>query len=76
MLVLSMASAILSDDQSDTGERPVVRVMVQFDQTELDGLLAAYEPESGTSPSCGDCRPILRAILNAALEAAPPSPPE
>lgn len=40
---------------------------------ELERLIAAYDPNSATSPSVADARPILRAILDAVLEA--PSPP-
>jgi hypothetical protein len=35
---------------------------------ELLRILASYDPESGTSPGVADCRPIVRAILNAAKE--------
>jgi hypothetical protein len=37
--------------------------------SELDRLLAAYDPSSGTSPSVSDARPVLRAILDAVLAA-------
>lgn len=40
-----------------------------IDRTELDRLLAAYDPSSGTSPSVSDARPVLRAILDAVLAA-------
>lgn len=44
-------------------------VVVRIDQTELDRLLAAYDPGSGTSPSVADARPVLRAILDAIIAA-------
>jgi hypothetical protein len=42
--------------------------VVRMDAVELERLLAAYDPASGTSPTVGDARPVLRALLNAALE--------
>jgi len=36
-----------------------------LEKVELDRLLAAYDPNSGTSPSVSEARPVLRAILNA-----------
>lgn len=51
---------------SETGA-PIVSFNVRFEQAELDRLLAAYDPNSGTSPGVSDARPVVRAILNAAL---------
>lgn len=47
----------------------ITSVCVRVDQAELDRLLAAYDPGSGTSPSVADARPVLRAILDAVLAA-------
>jgi hypothetical protein len=46
--------------------------IVWIEQAELQRLLAAYDPSSGTSPGVADARPVLRAILNAAI-AGPPT---
>lgn len=43
-------------------------VTVVFTNEEMTALLSAYNPNVGTSPSITDARPVLRAILNAALE--------
>lgn len=42
-------------------------VSLWFDEAELQRLLAAYDPNSGTSPSVSDARPVLRGILDAVL---------
>jgi hypothetical protein len=47
----------------------VTSVCIRFDQAELDALLAAYNPASGTSPSATECRPVVRAILDAIIAA-------
>jgi hypothetical protein len=44
---------------------------VWIEDAELQRLLAAYDPSVGTSPGVADSRPVLRAILNAALAVAP-----
>jgi hypothetical protein len=44
---------------------------VWIEEAELQRLLAAYDPSSGTSPGVADARPVLRAILNAAIAGAP-----
>jgi hypothetical protein len=41
---------------------------VFIDDDELLRLLANYDPESGTSPSVADSRPVLRAILDKVSE--------
>jgi len=46
----------------------VISVCVRFSRAELDRQLAAYDPNSGTSPTVGDARLVLRGILNATLE--------
>ena len=47
----------------------VTSVCVRIEKAELDRLLAAYDPNSGTSPSVSDARPVLRAILDAVTAA-------
>lgn len=42
---------------------------IWFSDEELTELLSRYEPSSGTSPSVSDARPVLRALLDALLEA-------
>lgn len=49
---------------AETGT-PIVSFNVRFEKVELERLLAAYDPNSGTSPGVADARPVLRAILNA-----------
>ena len=44
---------------------------VWIEQSELERMLAAYDPNSGTSPGVTDARTVVRPIFNAAL-AAPP----
>ena len=40
-----------------------------IEKAELDRLLAAYDPNSGTSPGVADARPVLRALLAAVIAA-------
>jgi hypothetical protein len=63
-------SSVLSGDLplGNDSYGPGTAVTICFSQEELERLLAAYEPNSGTSPTIGDARPVLRAILNAVLE--------
>jgi hypothetical protein len=42
-------------------------VVVWLESAELTRLLAAYDPNSGTSPSVADARPVLREILDAVI---------
>lgn len=42
-------------------------VFMWFENTELERLLNAYDPKSGTSPGVADARPVLREILDAVL---------
>jgi len=44
---------------------------VWIEKAELDRLLAAYDPNSSTSPSVADARPIVRAILDAVTASRP-----
>lgn len=43
-------------------------ISMWIDKVEIDRLLAEYNPASSTSPLAGDCRPIVRAILDAIIE--------
>jgi len=43
---------------------------IWIEKAEIDRLLAEYNPASSTSPLAGDCRPIVRAILDAIMEVA------
>lgn len=45
----------------------VVYTAVWIPLSEIQVLLSHYDPQSGTSPSVGDCRPIVRAILDKAI---------
>jgi hypothetical protein len=67
MLVTNVNSAEVS--VSDGSYTSGVQVTLCITDAELATLLAAYDPASGTSPSAALCRPIVRAILDAALEA-------
>jgi len=42
-------------------------VSVSLLLSDVDTLLAAYNPASSTSPPVADCRPVLRAILDAII---------
>jgi hypothetical protein len=55
-----------NDDQWCEG----YEIFLSFTKEEMDSLLAAYDPLSGTSPSVADARPVLRAILDKILEEA------
>jgi hypothetical protein len=59
------------DAEGFNGIEPGWVVGLTFTEPELAGLLASYDPTSGTSPGVADARPVLRAILNAALAVAP-----
>ena len=54
-------------DRPDEPGGKLTSVVVRIDKVELDRLLAAYDPASGTSPSVADARPVLRAILDAVI---------
>ena len=47
----------------------VTSINVRIDAVEAQRLLAAYSPQSGTSPGVSDCRPLVRAVLDAILAA-------
>ena len=53
-----------NDDQWCEG----YEIFLSFTKEEMDDLLAAYDPTSGTSPSVSYCRPIVKAILDKILE--------
>ena len=59
------------DDVGTSGWGTLFNVWIE--EAELQRLLAAYDPSSGTSPGVADARPVLRAILNAAIAGAPTS---
>lgn len=56
------------DDAGDAYSEVTLRI----DAAELDRLLAAYDPNSGTSPAVADCRPLVRAILDAIVASRNP----
>ena len=68
---VNRATVIVDSD----GPEPGVRFILEMDDAELAGLLAAYDPTSGTSPSTATARPVLRALLDAALAAGVALPP-
>ena len=45
----------------------VVYTAIWIPLSEIKVLLSHYDPQSGTSPSVSDCRPIVRAVLDKAL---------
>lgn len=55
--------SILLDDE----DQQVVYVGVWLNLAEIKDLLSRFDPNSNTSPSTADARPIVRAILNKAL---------
>ena len=61
-------SEILPDDNDREVSISGQTFSLFISDAELVSLLDAYEPSSGTSPPVGDCRPIVRTILNALLE--------
>ena len=59
-------------DVNEVGDtRPGTLFTLWIEEVELQRLLAAYDPSSGTSPGVADARPVLRAILNSAIAGAP-----
>ena len=42
-----------------------VAVAIIFSEDEVETLLGLYDPTYVSSPSAGDCRPIVRLILDA-----------
>lgn len=56
-------------DPEDSNGLGVEVVVVSFaiEKSELARLQAAYDPNSSTSPSVSDARPVLRALLDALL---------
>lgn len=59
------------DAEGSDGIEPGWVVGLTLTVPEMEALIANYDPTSGTSPSIGDCRPVLRSILNAYLEVQP-----
>ena len=68
---VNRATVIVDED----GPEPGVRFIIEMDDAEMATLLAAYDPTSGTSPSTATARPVLRALLDAALAAGLALPP-
>jgi len=68
---VSRATVIVDGD----GAEPGVRFILEMDDAELATLLAVYDPSSGTSPTTAVCRPVVRALLDAALAAGLALPP-
>lgn len=56
------------DDEGDAFSEVTLRISAG----ELDRLLAAYDPNSATSPVVADCRPLVRAILDAIVASRNP----
>jgi hypothetical protein len=60
----------IPDPENPYGVGVSVQVFrVSVEEGELTRLLANYDPNSGTSPGVADARPVLRAILDAAIAA-------
>lgn len=59
---VSHMSPLLDDEDVE-----VVYASIWIPLSEIRVLLGHYDPQSGTSPSVADCRPIVRAILDKAL---------
>lgn len=59
-LAYNVLELVYDDDGSVYSE-----LTLRIDAAELDRLLAAYDPGSATSPPVADCRPLVRAILDA-----------
>lgn len=58
--------------ETPDGDAIVAVVTLVLPPGELDPLLAAYDPGSATSPPVADCRPLVRAILDAVLASRNP----
>lgn len=63
------------DAEGPAGIEPGWVVGLTFTESELAALLSRYDPASGTSPSTAVCRPVVRALLDAALAAGLALPP-
>lgn len=51
----------INEEVNDDG----VAVVIIFSEDEVETLLSIYDPTYVSSPSAGDCRPIVRLILDA-----------
>jgi hypothetical protein len=59
-------------DLSPGGEAAEGRsVVVWLGAAEIARLLAAYSPQNTSSPLAGDCRPLVREVLDAFLAEQP-----
>jgi hypothetical protein len=53
--------------EDDGTEKEIVLVHLYIPKSEVLDLASRYNSESSTSPSIGDARPVLRAILDAII---------
>lgn len=67
------SEAVRTDVWGPDGAEPGWSVTTTYTLAEMQRLLAAYEPASGTSPTVGDARPVLRSELNAVLAVGVPA---
>ena len=67
------SEAVRADVWGPDGVEPGWSITTTYTLAEMQRLLAAYDPASGTSPTVGDSRPVLRSQLNAVLEVGPTS---
>jgi len=51
----------IDEEVNDDG----VAVTIIFSEDEVETMLSLYDPTYVSSPSAGDCRPIVRLILDA-----------
>jgi hypothetical protein len=58
-------------DDGTGASTPFVQFIVNVPRSDFDAALAAYEPESPTSPGVAHCRPPERAMLDSYLAANP-----
>mgnify|MGYP003649900869 CR=1 FL=1 len=54
--------------EDDGTEKEIVLVHLYMPKSEALDLISRYNSESSTSPSIGDARPVLRAILDAIIQ--------
>jgi len=54
----------LPDDDNREQDVQGLTIELFISNDELGRLLNVYDPASGTSPSVGDCRPLVRTILD------------
>lgn len=67
---MNVYAEFLGETEEDDGTgatAPFVQFVVNVPRADFDAALAAYEPESPTSPGVAHCRPPERAILDSYL---------